>query len=188
MSVVDYDQPDALLHGLYEGVITDNEDPKGLMRVKIRIPGIVEPSTGWAFPIGVPGGGGKDRGLFFTPNVGSEVAVFFKHGDPDHPRYMPAMWGEPDGAETPDASDSGDPEVVVLAMGAYDLVCDGRASSKGLKIVDKSDGENLIEFDGLTKQLTLSSKVGVKITSTGIVEISGLTVLINNIPAGFGQV
>ena len=41
--------------------------------------------------------------------------------------------------------------VRVLALASYDLVVDNRDGSKKLTIVDKSDDENLFEFDGQTK-------------------------------------
>jgi uncharacterized protein involved in type VI secretion and phage assembly len=134
------------------------------------------------------GGGQADRGLFWVPEEGAEVGVLFKMGDPDHPYYLPANWGAPGGQkETPEASDDGDPDVRVAAFGPYDLVIDTRAGVKKLRIVDKADAENLLEFDGVTKVLTISSTTAIKIQSTGQIDIQGLVVTINGIVAGLGQ-
>ena len=45
------------------------------------VPGILEPHSGWAWPLGTCGGGMRDRGFFAVPEVGAEVAVFFNQGE-----------------------------------------------------------------------------------------------------------
>lgn len=185
------DDPDRRtdLFGLHIGVVVNRADPDGLGRVRVRVPGVVEPASAWAWPIGAPGGGSRDRGLFWVPEEGAEVAVFFKQGDPDAPFYLPANWGAPGGTEeTPEASDGGDPDVRVLALGAYDVVVDTRAATKGLRLVDKADGENVIEFDGVTRVLRISATTSVRIESTGQIDIQGLVTTIQGIVAGSGNV
>ena len=176
------------LYGINIGEVVDRTDPNGLGRVRVRIPGIIEPASAWAWPFGMPGGGAKDSGTFWVPALGAEVAVFFKMGDPDHPYYTTANWGAPGGeSEVPTASDSGNPDVRVLAMGAYDVVVDTRAGSKKFKIVDKAAADNVLEFDGATRTLTISATTGIKIESSGQIDIEALIVTINGIIAGSGQ-
>lgn len=188
---VDLDQPDPLLLGLEIGVVVARDDPKGLGRVRVRVPGLLEPASPWAWPLGAPGGGSKNRGQWWIPELGAEVGVFFKRGDPDRPYYLAANWGAPGGVrEVPDASEEGDPDIRVIAMGPYDLVVDnreGEGAAKALRIVDTSDGENLIEFDATTRTLTISATTAIKIQSTGQISIDGLLVTINGIVAGLGQ-
>ena len=40
--------------------------------------------------------GGKDRGLFFRPEVDDEVLVAFEHGDPRRPYVLGALWSKVD--------------------------------------------------------------------------------------------
>ena len=85
---------------MYVGVVTKNDDPEKLGRVKVRIPGLVDPESAWAFPMGAPGGGSKRHGFFSPPVVGAEVCVFFHGGDPDHPwfigvQYHPELKSKP---------------------------------------------------------------------------------------------
>jgi uncharacterized protein involved in type VI secretion and phage assembly len=184
----DPENPDRRLElfGLQEGEVTDNEDPRGLGRVRIRIPGLIEPESAWAFPMGIIGGGKKNRGIFWPPEVGSEVYVFFKNGDPDYPRYLGGHWGAPGGdTETPDASEDGDPEVRVISFGGYEIVVDTREGSKAFRIRDQDDEENLLEYDGETKLLTISATTGIKLASTGQVDVLLFTV--NEVPAGLGK-
>jgi hypothetical protein len=83
---------------LYEGECTRRDDPDGLGRIRIRIPGMVEPETPqWVEPIGGTSGGHAQRGEFDPPPVGANVAVMFVLGDPDSPRYLVGPWGDPGG-------------------------------------------------------------------------------------------
>lgn len=188
---VNYDDPDGgrpHLFGLHVGVVADRGDPEKLGRVRVRIPGVVEPASAWAWPMGHPGGGSEDRGVFWIPEQGAEVAVWFKGGDVDHPYYMPANWGAPRGGakETPTAS-AGDPDIRVLAFGAYDIVIDTRGDTKKLSIVDKAAADNHLTFDGTTRTLSISATTAITIESTGQIDINALVVAINGIVAGSGQ-
>lgn len=179
-----YDDPIPKMNGLYIGVVVNRDDPEGLGRVRIRVPGVIEPASNWAWPLGSSGGGNEDEGFFNVPSLNSEVGVFFKLGDPDHPYYLPANWGT---GEVPEASDDGDPDIKVLALKDYDIVVDTRVTSKGFKIVDKAAGDNLIEFNGVTRSMKISSTTSLEISSTGQISIDGLIVTINGITAGLGQ-
>lgn len=164
--------------GISVGTVVRRDDPKGLGRVKVRIPGILEPESGWALPVGVPGGGSKDRGLWWVPDNGAEVAVFFNQGDADDPRYMPGHWGMPNNiADVPDASDGGDPDVRVLAFGAYDVVVDTRGGSKKLEIIDKADGANLLRFKAGEGLLELGAGTKVKIDAGTLLEVLAETLI-----------
>lgn len=66
----------------YRAVVVDNADPKGLSRVRLKIPQILgDGATGWAYPIGAG----------TVPNVGSQVWATFEGGDISFPTYHPAM-------------------------------------------------------------------------------------------------
>lgn len=189
----DPDQPDPLYLGMEIGVVVNRADPAGLGRVRVRIPGLIpNPGSAWAFPVGAPGGGSADRGTWWIPEEGAEVAVWFKRGDPDHPYYMPANWGAPtSGNEVPSAAQvagKGDPAIRVYAFGAYDMIIDTRPASKKFRIVDRSDGENLLEFDGVTRVLTISATTAIRINATGTIDIQALVVTIQGIVAGTGNV
>ena len=95
---------EAVFFAVYEGTVFDRNDPKKVGRVRVEIPGLMDnPASGWAWPIGMPGGGSKQQGMKWVPKLGAEVVVWFKQGDPDAPRYMTSMWGDDtaEGSEVP---------------------------------------------------------------------------------------
>lgn len=75
------DDGELRLDGLHVGEVVDREDPEGLGRVRVRIPGLVEPASAWAWPLGTLGGGSDRRGFFCVPEKGAEVGVLFHQGD-----------------------------------------------------------------------------------------------------------
>jgi hypothetical protein len=182
--MIDLDQPDRPIYGLQIGVVVDRNDPESLGRVRVRIPGLIEPASPWAWPLGAPGGGSKSRGLWDIPNLGAEIGIFFKGGDPDQPYYMPANWGL---GEVPSESEDGDPDVRTWETDEFAITIDDRPASKNLVLKDKSSG-NEIKIDGITRSISLDATTEVSINATGIVRIDGLLVLINGVPAGFGRI
>jgi len=81
------------------GVVTSNEDPDKLGRVKVKYPilgGEVE--SFWARV--VQGAAGKERGVVSLPHVNDEVVVGFLHGDVRRPYVLGALFN---GKDTPGA-------------------------------------------------------------------------------------
>lgn len=65
---------------LVEGIVTNNDDPEGMGRVRVRYPALGNTvESGWA-RIATPSAG-AERGLLMLPVVGEEVLVGFEHGD-----------------------------------------------------------------------------------------------------------
>ena len=68
------------LYGVVVGLVTNNQDPDKLGRVKVRFPWLGDSDeSAWA-RLATPMAG-KDRGLYFLPEVDDEVLVVFEHGD-----------------------------------------------------------------------------------------------------------
>jgi uncharacterized protein involved in type VI secretion and phage assembly len=83
--------------GVQVAVVTQNEDPDGLGRVRVKYPELGEETEGWWARLVGPGAG-RDRGLMMTPGVGDEVLVAFEHGDVRRPLVIGGLWN---GEDTP---------------------------------------------------------------------------------------
>lgn len=181
------------LLGLYVGEVVTNEDPRGLGRVRVRIPGLVEPASAWAWPLGMPGGGQRDRGFFFPPERGAEVGVFFKEGHVDLPYYLPANWGAPGGSsEVPEPAKSVTPvadvpKVKVLETGNWRITLDDRPGEKSVAVIENKTTGDRLEFDGNTAGILIEGKAAVSIKAIGVVSIEGLQVVINGRPVAPGS-
>lgn len=174
--------PDPRLFGLHVGVVVDVADPRGLGRVKVRVPGLLEPHSAWAWPLGMPGGGAANRGLFFVPPVGAEVGVFLNQGSVDHPYYIAGNYGAPGGAsEVPSpAKEAGarSPEVKVLETDLWRVTLDDRTEKRNLLVENKVTGDK-VEFDGLTAGILVDAKAALVLKALGVINIEGGQVVIN---------
>lgn len=175
----DHARGDARYYGMQMGTVAENADPLGLHRVQVRIPGIAEPSTDWAFPL-TAGGGSRDRGGHVVPDVGADVAVWFHQGDPNGAAcYLAGWWGIPEaGVETPGdlATAGGDAHLIqVLKIGRIVFTVDERPGKRALRVED-TDGAAKIEIDLEQKGLLIEGLAGVVIKSIGTVAIDALTV------------
>jgi uncharacterized protein involved in type VI secretion and phage assembly len=94
--------------GVVVGLVTDNNDPDDLSRVKLQFPWLDDSvESDWA-RIAAPGAG-KERGLHWLPEVNDEVLVAFEHGDMHRPYVLGGLWSQPDPppASNKDSVDSG---------------------------------------------------------------------------------
>ncbi len=157
--------------GLSIGYVVERRDPLGLGRVRVCIPGLVEPASAWAFPLGTAGGGSRDHGLFAVPPDGAEVGVLFNRGDPNAPHYLSAHWGMPDGeSEVPEEAQKDPPDNRVLATPTFRVELDESEGGKKLKLTNRRTGDHLV-FDAETNTVTLEATTAITLRAVGAVVI-----------------
>jgi len=182
----DIDSDGTRLFGMYLGYVTARNDPERLGRVRVSIPGLIEPESEWAWPLGTVGGGAKDRGAFFVPAEGAEVAVFFAHGDIDAPFFLSGHYGKPDGdSEVPEEAQVDPPDVQVIATPTFRIVLDERPGQRALKLINKRTGDQVV-LDAEANTISLEGTTAITIKATGLVSIEGMTIALNGRPVGPG--
>lgn len=168
------------------GTVADVQDPRGLHRVRVNIPGIAEP-TDWLFPM-TAGGGSAERGGHVVPELGADVCVWFKQGDPQSMGcYACGWWGEPaarpdypSGPETPvDAKGAGTDAHMVQTMriGRIVMTVDERPGKEAFKVYDAKGGFSF-QVDLETKRVRLEGLTSLTLYSVGQVVLDGLEVVI----------
>jgi uncharacterized protein involved in type VI secretion and phage assembly len=169
---------DTRLLGMYVGYVTHRKDPEGLGRVRVCIPGVLEPHSAWAWPLGTSGGGFKDCGFFAVPEEGAEVAVFFNQGDVDAPYYLSAHWGKPDGeSEVPEEAQKISPDNRVIATPTFRIEMDESKDAKKLKISNNRTGDFLL-FDAQDNTITLQGTTSITIRAVGAISLEATQVTI----------
>lgn len=164
--------PDTRFMVPYEGLVTKRDDPEKRGRIKLSIPGLIEPETpDWVFPIGVAGGGTAQRGHIEPPDVGANVVVLFVQGNPDKPRYLVGPWGNPGGtsdAPTNHEVEGNDRQNAVTEDEEWRIERDSRSSEKKFTITHRSsDLQIVLEAATGSDNATIRTSAGQTLTLEG---------------------
>jgi len=156
--------------GVVVGIVTNNQDPDKLARVRVKFPWLSDDNESWWARLVVPMGG-KGRGTYFLPDVDDEVLVAFEHGDVRFPYVLGALWN---GVDTPPENNGdGKNNIRVIHSRSGHLVkLDDSSGDEKIEIIDKtgnnkitiksSDNSMSLECDG---KMTLHAKMGIEIKS-----------------------
>jgi phage baseplate assembly protein V len=165
------DEPGARLWGVTVGLVTNNKDPDGMGRVKLRLPWLADQfETDWA-RVASPMAG-KARGIYMLPEVDDEVLVGFEHGRLESPFVLGALWN---GQEKPPESNSdgkNDRRSLTSRSGHVIRLTD-TAGEERIEILDKS-GKNSLVLDTKSNTVTVTADADVVIRATqGMLVLSG---------------
>jgi hypothetical protein len=167
----DLSRHDTRLLGMYVGYVTDRRDPEGLGRVRVCVPGVVDPHSAWAFPLGTIGGGSRDRGFFAVPEEGAEVALFFHQGDVEQPYYLCAHWGKPGGkTEVAEEARRDPPDNRVFATETFRVELDESEGARRMKLTNRKTGD-FLEFNAEDNSVTLCATTAVTIKADGAISL-----------------
>lgn len=168
--------------GVAVGIVTANDDPEGLGRVKVTFPWRESEDESYWARIATPMAG-NEMGTYFLPEIDDEVLVAFDGGHIDHPYVVGALWN----GEQPPPEDNADGEntvrtikstsghqitlddadtegkVEITTNAGHTIVLDDASGGERIAIED-SAGQNAIEFDAVKGSLDISS--GAKLTVT----------------------
>jgi uncharacterized protein involved in type VI secretion and phage assembly len=150
----DYHAPHSGMFGVATALVTNNQDPEGLGRVKLRFPWLSdEDESNWA-RVAAPMAG-KDRGAFFLPEVDDEVLVAFDHGDIRFPYVIGALWN---GVDVPPATnDDGKNNVrLIKSRSGHVIRLNDEDGRETVEIVDKT-GKNSIVIDTAKNTIAITS-------------------------------
>jgi phage baseplate assembly protein V len=161
--LTDSRRPDRV-YGVVVGVVTNNQDPEELGRVKVWFPWLADDGeSNWA-RIASPMAG-PERGLYFLPEVDDEVLVMFEHGQIDHPFIIGALWN---GKDKPPAT-NGDGKNnlrVIKSRSGHTITLDDTADAEKITISDKTQ-KNTIVIDSKENTVTITSDKEVTVKAQG---------------------
>jgi len=178
------DRQNDRIFGVVIGVVTNNQDPNGLGRVKVRFPWLsADDESRWARMAAPMAGDG--RGFFTLPEVDDEVLVAFEHGRVELPYVLGALWN---GKDKPPA-DNGDGENnirVLKSRSGHIVRLDDTDGAEKIEILD-AKGKQSIVFDTKESTLTITADKDVVIESkNGMLKLTGKTGVEITAPSGKG--
>lgn len=184
---------------LLVGIVTDNEDPKGLGRVKVKFPTLTEEhASNWARVVTI--GAGNQRGFDCLPEINDEVLVAFEHGDIHRPYIIGIVWNGKDAPPNTVEDNVQDGKVRLRTFKTrtghkIQFVEEDKGASKAGAYIETSKGHKLrindsekmveIETSGGHKlrlndrdaSITISSTGNMKIEAKGNIDINASGVI-----------
>lgn len=157
--------------GKFRGLVTDNQDPLSLGRIKARVPEVlIDVETGWALPAAPYSGNGV--GVYTVPAPDAGVWIEFEAGDVSRPIWTGCWWGtgqlpkdETGSATTPDR------KIIRTEQGLLLSFDDG---GKTITLSD-SDGSNLIKFQVTQGQIKMQAATKVVVEAPQIELVQNAT-------------
>lgn len=123
-------------YGKYRGVVTSNEDPSMLGRIRVSVPDVLgSGENAWAMPCAPAGGS------LALPAEGAGVWIEFERGDPSSPIWSGVWWGS--AAEVPPVEAQRSGKVTVETEGGQRLTLDDTPGVGGIAL-QTADGQRLV--------------------------------------------
>jgi uncharacterized protein involved in type VI secretion and phage assembly len=150
------------ISGVVVGIVTNNQDPEGMGRVKVNFPWLNdEDESAWARVATLMAGNG--RGIYFLPEVEDEVLVAFEHGDLSFPYVIGSLWNGKDA--TPAKNDDGKNNLRLIKSRSGHTIClNDEDGKEKIEIVDKS-GKNCLVFDTANNTITITSDQDINLSA-----------------------
>lgn len=155
-------------YGVAVGVVTNIKDPEGLGRIKVKFPWLSEEDESYWARIVTPMAG-KERGLYFLPEVEDEVLVVFEQGDIEFPYILGGLWNGQD--KPPLSNDDGENNQRMLkSRSGHTILLDDTKGGEKIVIRDKTE-KNQIEIDSKTNTMTLAVEKDLIVEAKGKITI-----------------
>jgi len=159
-------QPDRgdRIYGVVVGIVTNNQDPDGLGRVKVKFPWLSDGDESHWARLASPMAG-KGRGLYLLPEVDDEVLVVFEQGQLDRPFIIGALWNGED--DPPAGNDDGKNNLRMLkSRSGHTVTLDDTEGSEKIIVSDKS-GKSTLVFDSAKSSITISAGQDLILSAKG---------------------
>lgn len=147
-------------YGKYRGIVTDNNDPVHLGRLRAHVVELFgDVDTGWALPCAPYAGDGQ--GQFAVPPVGAGVWIEFESGDLSRPIWSGCWWGS--GEVPQDNAGTGATPPLKILRSETGLMVTLDDGSQTITVSD-AGGQNMLEIK------VQDQKIRVKAVTKAVVD------------------
>jgi uncharacterized protein involved in type VI secretion and phage assembly len=144
------------------GVVTNNKDPDNLGRVKVKFPWLSDTDESYWARISTPMAG-KQRGIYFLPEVEDEVLVIFEHGDVRFPYIIGGLWNGKD--TPPETNKNGKNDIrLIQSRSGHVIRLNDEKGKETIEITDKTK-KNSIKFDTATNTISINSEKDITLSA-----------------------
>ncbi|MGP1374295.1 MAG: phage baseplate assembly protein V [Almyronema sp.] len=161
-------------YGKYRGTVVNNVDLKGLGRLQVNVPGVLNGITSWAMPC-FPWAG-LQMGMYLIPPPQAGVWVEFEQGDPDYPIWVGCWWGDADVSSNARQLAPGTPGVIIQSLTQGSLIISDvpvpPMSAPGVMVNSGPASFITIDATGITITAPTITLRATAINLTGITDIN----------------
>ena len=169
---------DSKINGVVIGIVTNNKDPEGLGRVRVKFPWLSdEDESNWARVASLMAG--KDRGIFILPEIDDEVLVVFEHGNINMPYIIGSLWNGKD--LPPETNSDGKNDIRMMkSRSGHVIRIDDTDGNEKIEIVDKTE-KNMITIDTKDNKISIMSDKDIEMSApNGKIAINAMDVEIRS--------
>lgn len=150
------------MYGVVVGIVTNNKDPDGHGRVKVKFPWLSdEDESNWCRVVSPMAG--NEMGMFFLPEVDDEVLIGFQHGDVNMPYILGSLWNGVDAP--PVKNDDGKNNVrMIKSRSGHVIRFDDTDGEEKIEIIDKTE-KNVITIDTKNNKMSFKSESDIEISA-----------------------
>ncbi len=179
------------------GLVTNNDDPDKLGRVKVKYPTLSDSDESTWARVATPGGGAQ-RGLQWIPEVGDEVLVGFELDDKTRPMILGGLWSRKDKPPQPDGTKGGKTTLHLMASrknhrvtltddpkSAVDITLGDTKTALHLEKAESTlNGEQKLSVTGVTIEVKATQKLvieapQIEISARSELKLSGKPIRLN---------
>jgi uncharacterized protein involved in type VI secretion and phage assembly len=163
------------IFGVVTGVVTNNQDPDKLGRVRVRFPWLAPDGDGesWWARIAVPMAG-KDTGVYFLPDVDDQVLVAFDQGDVRFPYVLGALWTSK--RTPPETVDQQNTKRTIKSRSGHKITFDDSSDAEKIEIIDAKQKVTIV-IDSSKSTISIRADQDVSVESAnGKLTLSGKSV------------
>jgi uncharacterized protein involved in type VI secretion and phage assembly len=173
MSVLELLSPEqqegGTIEGVAVGIVTDNKDPDGLGRVKVKFPWRENSrESTWARVVTI--GAGKDRGFYWVPEVNDEVLLIADKKDVQHLFVIGSLWNGQDKPPANNSDNENNTRLVKSRSGNEIRIYDKQGQSKIQLKTTKGSTITIDDQNGTIEMADSggSNKVTIDVNQSGI--------------------
>jgi uncharacterized protein involved in type VI secretion and phage assembly len=168
-------RPPERIYGVVTGLVTNNQDPDKLGRVRVSFPWLSQGDESWWARIAAPMAGNQ-AGAFFLPEIDDEVLVAFEHGDVRYPYVIGVLWRQ-DFEPPADNADGKNALIVLRSRAGHEILLDDTQDEE--QIVISGVGATVkVTLDAANKEITIEAEEKITVVASSSVTVEAPDVVI----------
>lgn len=149
--------------------VMDNNDPEKLGRLRVQFAWQQDENMTSPWIRGLAPYAGKEKGVYFIPEIDEEVLVGFEGGNAEKPYLIGSLWN---GKDKPDTLFDPDNNIkMIRTRSGHTIEFNDKDGNEELKIYDYNKENYIITLASYSKEIKVESKGDIQVKADGYLKI-----------------